>query len=69
MSLKDDLGEAAKGPQEPHSNEIALELSESLWRRAGEMAISEGISLEDFILYAVAEKIARLEPPDTPENL
>ena len=64
MSRKDRQGESPTGPYESHSLEIAVELSEALRRKAEEMADSEGISLEDFILYAVAEKIARSEPPD-----
>jgi hypothetical protein len=64
MSPNDVPGEPVTGPQESHSSEIAIELSESLRRKAEEMAISDGISLEDFILYAVAEKVARSEAPD-----
>lgn len=64
MSPKSRQGDSSMGPQESHPLEIAVELSESLRQKAEEMAVSEGISLEDFILYAVAEKIARSEPPD-----
>jgi hypothetical protein len=64
MSPKDVPGEPVTGQQESHSSEIALELSESLRLKAQEMADRDGISLADFILYAVAEKVARSEPPD-----
>lgn len=64
MSAKDRQDKSSTGSQESHPPEIAVQLSESLRRKAEEMADSEGISLEDFILYAVAEKITRSEPPD-----
>ena len=59
MSPKNSQGESQTGPQESDPLEIALQLSEALRHKAEKMAISEGISLEDFILYAVAEKIMR----------
>lgn len=64
MSPQKSQGESPRGPQESHSPEITVQLSDSLRRKAEEMAISEGVSFEDFILYAIAEKIARSEPPD-----
>lgn len=48
---------------ESSNSEFGVQISESLKSKAEEMAKSEGISLEDFILYAVAEKIARSESP------
>lgn len=63
MSPKNSQGESDTGPLESFPPEIAVQLTASLRRKAEEMAVSEGISLEDFILYAVAEKIARSDTP------
>jgi hypothetical protein len=43
--------------------DIMVQLSASIRGRAEELAIIEGISLEDFIMFAVAEKVARFDPP------
>lgn len=64
MSKKDPQGETTTGRKETNPTEITVELSDSVRRKAEEMAASDGISLEDFILYALAEKIARSEPPE-----
>jgi predicted nucleic acid-binding protein len=63
MSAKNLQGESATDPMESFPPEVAVQLTTPLRRKAEEMAVSEGISLEDFILYAVAEKIARSETP------
>lgn len=59
MSPKNNAIGSSEGLQE-----IAIQLSESLRSEAERVAISEGVSLEDFILYAIAEKIALSESPD-----
>lgn len=64
MSSKNEQGDSSLGLRQSHSPEIELQLSESLRRKVEEMAVMDGISLEDFILYAVAEKIARCELPE-----
>jgi hypothetical protein len=64
MTPEKTPGKSPTGPEESCPPDIAVQLSESILRKAEEMARSEGISLEDFVLYAVAEKIARSEPPD-----
>lgn len=64
MRPKQTPGESSAGPYDSHPPEFAVKLSDSIRRQAEQMAIREGISLEDFVLYAVAEKIARSEPPD-----
>lgn len=64
MSPQNKQDESSMGPEKSHPSEIELQLSESLRRKAEEMAAKEGISLEDFILYAVAEKVMRSEPPN-----
>lgn len=46
----------------PDPGEIMVQLSGAMIRKAEELANSDGISLEDFIMFAVAEKIVRLEP-------
>lgn len=66
MRPKNRQGKPSPASQQSHPPEIALQLSDSLLRKAEEMAISEGVSLADFILYAVAEKIARSEPSEKP---
>jgi hypothetical protein len=63
MSPKNPQGECATGPLESFPPEVSVQFTEALRRKAQEIAVSEGISLEDFILYAVAEKIARSETP------
>lgn len=55
---------STSSPEESRLPDIAVQLSETILQKAEEMARLEGISLEDFVLYAVAEKIARSEPPD-----
>jgi hypothetical protein len=47
----------------PKAAEIMLQMSDSILRRAEELANIDGISLEDFIMIAVAEKIANFDPP------
>jgi len=64
MSPKDKADASGMGPEKFNPPEIPVQLSESIRREAEKMASREGISLEDFILYAVAERMARLEPPD-----
>jgi hypothetical protein len=51
----------------PDPAEIILHLSDPLRQKAEELANIDGISLDDFIMFAVAEKIARSEPP-TPDR-
>ena len=61
MSLKNAQSDSFAGP-ESSNPEIVVQFSESLRQRAEELAAIEGVSLEDFILYAIAEKIARSKP-------
>lgn len=42
--------------------EILVQLSDSIRHRAEELANIDGVSLEDFIMFAVAEKVARSSP-------
>jgi hypothetical protein len=48
----------------PNTAEIMLQMSYPILRRAEELAKIDGISLEDFIMFAVAEKIAHFDPTD-----
>ena len=64
MSKKDPQSELTTGRKEINPTEITVELSDSVLRKAEELATSDGISLEDFILYALAEKIVRSETPE-----
>jgi uncharacterized protein (DUF1778 family) len=68
MSLRNMQGDSSMGLQNSHRPDMELQLSESFRRKVEEMAAREGISIEDFVLYAVAEKIARAEMPEKPEN-
>ena len=47
----------------PNAAEIMLQMSDSILRKAEELANIDGISLEDFIMIAVAEKIVRFDRP------
>ena len=42
-------------------DEFSLLLPKGIRRKATELAEAEGISLEDFIMLAVAEKLARID--------
>ena len=42
-------------------DEFALRLPKTTRRKANKLADLEGISLEDFIMFAVAEKLARID--------
>ena len=46
----------------PNAAEIMVQLSDSILRKAEELANIDGISIEDFIMIAVAEMVARLDP-------
>lgn len=56
-----DLSEGAAMTNSNLSHNSSLRLPNSTRRKASELAELEGISLNDFILFAVAEKLVRLE--------
>ena len=56
---------------ERFGHEVAIQLREDVLRKATEMACLHGLSLEAFLISAVAEKIERMtsaqsEPPSSP---
>lgn len=51
-----------RGMGDESPGEIALQLPDSVRQKAAELAARDAISLEDFILIAVSEKIALSEP-------
>lgn len=51
-----------RGPS-TDAGEILLQLPDDVKYRAEELAKGDGVSLEDFILFAVAERIERFAPP------
>jgi hypothetical protein len=48
-------------PEQRLRKSFALRLPQSTWRTAAEIAKQDGISLNQFIVLAVAEKVTRFE--------
>jgi hypothetical protein len=58
-----------KSQEESDFPEISVQLSEPLRRKAEKMAMSQGISIEEFVLRAVAEKIEHSEAPSKKQTM
>lgn len=61
------MGQAIPEPmaEQEYSGKLMLRLSRSLHRRAAEMAHAEGVSLNQFILTTLAERVGAIEAKAT----
>lgn len=62
-----DMGQAVPEPmaEQEYSGKLMLRLSRSLHRRAAEMAYAEGVSLNQFIVITLAERVGAIEAKAT----
>jgi len=56
-----------EGDVDPSQKDLDFQMSESLRQKAAEKAHRLGVSLEEFILSAIREKIAKSEAIHSPE--